>query len=157
MSRETLKGNISVDYMSSAAAAPTAITAAEIGAATSLLGVKGGEALFDHSGFEPSVSTINVPDYISNETGNITGEITYAAGALRFYWDDTTHPIWTLLPASTTGFIVFGQSGSAIGAAYIYYPITVALLDHDMDGSNVASSYTVTVSRSAPSRGEIVA
>jgi len=153
MARETLKGNVAVTFLSSAPAAPAAITQTEITAGTSLLGIKGGEALFEHAGFEPSVSTINVPDYISTETGNIVGEITYGTGTLRFYWDDVTRPIWAALPAGTEGYLVFGQSGTAETNEYIMHPITVALRDHDMDGSNVASSYTVTVSRAAPTRG----
>ena len=159
MSRETLKGNVAVSYLTDAQV-PTslsAITAAEIAVGASLLGIKGGEAMFEHAGFEPSVSTINVPDYISNETGNIVGEITYGTGTMRFYWDDVTRPIWDLLPAGTTGYLVFGQSGEATGNEYIVHPITVALRDHDMDGSNVASSYTITVSRAAPTRGTFVA
>ena len=156
MSRETLKGNVSVSFLAlaSAPASLAAIAVAtEMSAATSLLGTKGGEALFEHSGFEPSLSTINVPDYISNETGNIVGEITYGAALMRFYWDDTTRPIWDLLPTGTEGFLIFGQSGSAVGNEYSIHPCSVALRDHDMDGSNVASSYTVTFSRSAPTRG----
>jgi len=159
MARETLKGNVAVTFLTTAQepASMTAITAAEIGVGASLLGIKGGEAMFEHSGFEPSVSTINVPDYISTETGNIVGEITYGTGMMRFYWDDVTRPIWDLLPSGTEGFVVFGQSGEAVGNEYIVHPISVALRDHDMDGSNVASSYTVTVSRAAPTRGTFAA
>jgi len=154
MSRETLKGNVSVDWLSSAPADATAIAVAtEMSSAVSLLGVKGGEALFEHAGFEPSLSTINVPDYISNETGNIVGEITYGAATMRYYWDDVTRPIWDLLYEGVSGFLVFGQSGAAVGNEYIMHPATVALRDHDMDGSNVASSYTLTFSRASPTRG----
>jgi hypothetical protein len=160
MSRETLKGNVSVGWLA-LADAPATLAAIAVATeydvdAIDLLGTKGGEALFEHSGFEPSLSTINTPDYISNETGSLVGEITYGAAVMRYYWDDTVRPVWDLLPIGTQGYLVFGQSGSAVGNEYIIHPCDVALRDHDMDGSNVASSYTLTFSRSAPTRGIFV-
>ena len=157
--RETLKGNISVDFIASGSEPGdlAAIEAAEIGAATSLLGTKAGEALFEHEGFQSTVSTIQTPDYISNVTGSITGEITTGNGMLHFYWDPDTHPLWDLLTEGTSGWIVISPSGNAVGEDYVAYPVTVSLRRHDEDASNVASAYTVTLSLAAGTPGTFAA
>lgn len=91
------------DY--AAIVATNAITQAEIGTATDITGVEGGEVIVpdSYSGFDSSASTVPVPNMASLNDGALPGGTTLGAPSIQWYLDGETHPVLTILQGVSVG------------------------------------------------------
>jgi hypothetical protein len=123
--------------------------------AQSILGVEGGECIFDQSGWDPSESDVNTPDWASLAISTIQGPTTWGRAAFRYYWVGATHPIYTLLVAAinANAYIVRAPDGVSLAADYDVYPARIASCrrDHNVDGN--AQAFTLGLALSEPTPG----
>jgi hypothetical protein len=113
MARQPLRGNVKILWFATDPAAT--ITQAEVSAATDITGVAGGEAAISIAGFESSPSQINVPDLVSNTTGQVTGETTLGSATIMYYFDGSTNTIRDSFTDGEEGWIVLAPNGTAAG------------------------------------------
>lgn len=107
MARFMRKGITKV-YFVPTIATPTAPTAAEITAGTSLTG-----QIAEINGFTFTNSPIDVPDMSSAFVKKIPGEDSVEDSNMSFYEDKTSNPIRTALAKGTVGYIVIFPAGTA--------------------------------------------
>lgn len=156
MSRFTIRGNVAVRYHSSAPANLAAISVAtELG--TDQRGVAEGESLAAMDGWESSASTINTPDVLSLQTGNIPGEVTFPTGTLKYYTDDTTNAIFAAQVEGTDGYISiwpFSATPATPTASEDYTIFSIEVIDRSRALATANEAEMHTISYSIQSRTE---
>ena len=157
MARHTIRGNIRLYWFSTEPADPAAITAAELAAATDILGVTGGEAAYEMEGFGVTPSTIPAPDLVTNITGTIPGDVALGDASIGYYEDTSTNPIQDLLTDGLTGFLLACPRGAATGDPTEFSAATVSSNNRDFSSGNTAATYAVSFSRGVPVKGTLVA
>jgi hypothetical protein len=113
MALQPLRGNVKVHWFVTDPG--TTITQAEVAGSEDILGTDGGEALISIAGFESSPSQINVPNLVSNTTGQVTGETTLGSATLTYYLDGSSNPIRASFTDGEEGWIVLAPNGTANG------------------------------------------
>lgn len=151
MARYILPGTLAVAWLASEPTLPNP-TQAEITAGDDLLGSKSGEALAGITGFQPSVSVYDTPDYVDARVGNVGGTVTYPQSSLMFYADDTSTTLRDLLSVDTNGFLVFGFNGSAQGEESQVFTASVVSNEYDPNPGQ-ATMFEVAFSIAAPTKG----
>jgi hypothetical protein len=160
MPRFMRKGRTKVFFIP-AAAAPAALTVAEITAGDELT-----PELAEMNGFTFSNSPIMVPDMDNAYTSQIGGEDTAAESSLTFYektGGDAANPIRVALAKDTPGFVVIvpeGLAGAtpAAGDDYEIWPAVVTSNARTYTVANEAAQYAVSFSiTSPPSEGTVAA
>ena len=159
MARFMIRGKVALVHFSDAQygaiGTSTAITAAELATGTNVLRqvANGGECARDLEGFNLEPSTIDVPDLCSSVTGTIPGEITTGSASITYYDDDVSTPIKTFMARGLTGYLLTAPRGTASGAPYKLWPMTVIDNTDALDGGNVAHTYMVTLAIGEPEVG----
>lgn len=126
MSRFVLNERFKAVHFASAPADLEAPTAAEIAAATDLIGSTSAEELEDIQGFEVEPSDLPMSGFASIKVGTLPGEQTYPASRLSFYVDDTVRTIYSLFGALTNGHVGFFPDGISTGEESYIFPYQVA-------------------------------
>lgn len=158
MDREIAHGLGTIKWHAVSPASLVAVTAAEEAAATSLLGIEAGEAVFDQAGWTPTRSQIPAPDWLDLDTGSLPGGETWGTGSLMFYWVDATHPLFTLLNVpGLRGWITRGASGNATGDTYRVFPVRIQGCDLAFNFDRAPSYFTVEFALGKPSYGTFAA
>ena len=154
MARFALRGNLEIVKVTTAPTDLTAATTAEVTAGDSMLGVEAAEALAGMSGWETSPSTINTPDLLSLETGNIPGETTFGTAELQYYTDDTANAIWDAEVEGETGYFLFFPSGTGSGKAYTLFQVSVLNRTRMLASGNEAEKHKIQYSIAQRVEGE---
>lgn len=161
MARFTLRGNVAVRFHSSAPGTLSAISVAtESG--TDDLGVAEAEAISGLDGWESSASTINTPDALSLQTGNIPGEVTFPTGTVSYYTDDSTNAIFAARTEGTTGYISIWPFAAdpttpASGEDYTIFSVEVIDRSRSLSMGNEAETHMISYSIQSRTEGTAVA
>ena len=162
MARLTIRGNASVRYYTSITNLD-ALSVGSDGAGTDYNGVAEGEALVSMEGWESSASTINVPDVLSLETGNIPGETTFGTASLTYYTDDTTNAIWDAELEGDAGLMVICPAPATPGGAiaqddvYTVFSVEVISRSRALTTGNEAEMHTISYAIKSRTEGTAVA
>jgi hypothetical protein len=102
-------------------AVKTAITRAEINAGTDL-----SREVADNSGWVLSSNQIDTPDMGSKFTSKISGRITADDSSLSLYASSNSVDARSLMPRTTTGFVVWMDGGDVPGQKCDVFPVVVS-------------------------------
>jgi len=152
MARYILPGTLSVYWLTSAPTLVAPSISTELSGGTNLLGTKAGEALAGITGFQPTVSVYDTPDYVDARVGNVGGTVTYPQSSLMFYADDTSTTIRDLLAVDGSGWLVIGFNGAVNGEESQVFVATVVSNEYDPNPGQ-ATMYEVAFSIAAPTKG----
>ncbi|MGI5232860.1 hypothetical protein [Actinoallomurus sp. CA-142502] len=95
------------------------------------------------NGFNTTSNLIDTPDYGSDFTGKIPGDVQAADSSLKFYQDRATADIRTLLPRGTTGYILIMWGGDVPTQLMDVFPVTVSSVSKTIP-DNAAADMTVS-------------
>lgn len=144
-----LDGRLKLYWFTSLPGTPTAVTQAQITAATAVTGTKQTEELIEINGWEKSAATIPVPGYAGRSVGSLAGEITYAQSSLAWRKHATTTTTYTLFVDDAVGWMGFALDGAGVGKEMELFPATVAGKNR-RKARNVVNSFEVFFSIEAP-------
>lgn len=164
MARELLITNLNMTFLAEAdAPADPPSAAAVITDGIDLIGVANGEALVPESvqGFSVTPSQIDVPDYITLQTGKIAGPLTIDDTTLEFYRDSATNAIYddATMAEGLTGYIVIGLGSitPTSGQACSTWPVTIQSKDIKFTGSNEAAKWVLNLAMGVPTKDQTMA
>lgn len=152
MARYILPGTLACYWLTSQPTEAAPSIGTELSGGTSLLGTKSGEALAGITGFQPSVSVYDTPDYVDARVGNVGGTVTYPQSSLMFYADDTSTTLRDLLAVDGNGWLVFGFNGAVIGEESQVFTASVVSNEYDPNPGQ-ATMFEVAFSIAAPTKG----
>lgn len=155
----TMRSNMGIWMSDSAPADPAAPTVAEIAAATSLLGVQGGEALVEFSGWDSTVSDIDAPDVITMQTPTIPGEEKLGIGTLTYKIDTIANAIADALPKGTSKWIYFApvSRAGAAGDEISVFQATVQKNQPNWQPGNTPAVRMITLSKGQQYDNSVIA
>jgi hypothetical protein len=78
------------------------------------------------TGFTVTSATADVPDLATRFTGKIPARITADDSSIRFYMDEDSDDVRTVLPRDTVGFVLCLWDGDHTGHLMDVFPITVS-------------------------------
>lgn len=122
----------------------------------SLIGAINGEGLAAGgvSGWEPSSSSIPVPDYVTNDVGTIAGSTSYPDSSLDFYKHKTIETIYSGITKGDTGYVMWCFTGDAVGEECETFPVTVQNVTR-MKGNNEGHKFRISFAIGVPTLGTI--
>jgi hypothetical protein len=112
--------NTTVYFLPAVASTTMAPAQAEITAGTNLTG-----EIAEISGFTVTGGTIDTPDLKSEFVSKVPGRTSAADSSLTFYADLNGTDVRTILPYKTIGYIMFADSGTAVGKKVDVWPVQV--------------------------------
>ena len=95
-------------------------TRGEINAGTDL-----SPEMSENGGWTINSEAVDTPDYATNFTPQITGNITVDGSTINMYADIASADVRTLLPRNTTGFILKMPGGDVAGRKMDVFPVKV--------------------------------
>ena len=121
-----------------------------------LIGALNGEGLAAGgvSGWEPSSSSIPVPDYGTNEVGTIAGTTSYPDSSLDFYKHKTIETIYSGIVKGATGYVLWAYTGNIAGEQYEIFPVTVQSVVR-MKGNNEGHKFRISFAIGVPTLGTL--
>ncbi len=134
--------------------AAVAVTTELVADSIDLTGALNGEGLVAGGvqGWEPSSSSIPVPDYVSNKVGTIAGTTSYPDSSLDFYKHKTIETIFSGISEGDTGYVCWGYTGNTDGEEYEIFPVTVQSVVR-MKGNNEAHKFRISFAIGVPTSG----
>lgn len=155
MTRFSQQGNIAMEWVVAAPADLAAPTAAEITAATDILGVNGadGEGVVSMAGFKVSPGTIPTPDAAGFPVATIPGPTQLNDCSITYYMDDTTTTIQDLFTIGLKGHLILMPNGVGVGNPCTVLSVTVLDNSPDYDVSPTPSMFTVSFSKASQTEG----
>lgn len=134
MSLQAIRGTTKLYRFDSAPASPTAITAAEVGAAVDYTGVSGGEAAQTLAGLDAQVQNIRVPNLVSLIDTQVGGPTNLGDPSITYTWDDTTNAIFDDVTVGDLFKLVVFDYGTGVGNDYTYYDVEATGRNRDYSG-----------------------
>jgi len=155
MSRQTMRENIAIRWLTTAPADPAAPTQAEITAGTDIVtgASADGEVLADLDGWSTSTSDISVPDAGSLNTGTIKGDRALGQASLTYYLDTDSLTIHNLLAEDEEATVVLMPFGEGAGEVCTVVNVRVNQNEPDYQVGNNGATFTVTFSKSLQTEG----
>ena len=135
-----------------------AITQTEIGAGSvvDFLGTHGGEAMFDGSGWEPSVSSVQDDDWANKDQITIDTTVSHGVGTLRWKYSEDAHPIYTNHVEGEDGVIVLAfDNDTGVGKTYEAWEVKMSI--KTLDKGRGVKSWTGNFSISDQANGAFAA